>query len=286
MAARKEIDGSASVPEFYGKELRWQRERAGLTLEQLVEGSFYGVSYLSEIERGQRRMPPDLARHVDQELKTDGFFERRCEDVRKARQGAHAAYFATVAEQEKRALAIVQWSPALIPGLLQTSDYARLVVRTSHTRDQADEVEAKVAARLERARLFDDPRAPEYWAILHESLVHQPLLQAGQMAVQLDHIIAMVQSGRVILQILPWNVNTRFLQTVTYTGLEFSDAPPLTYAEGPYHGVTIDDPALVGLYRKSYDRLRAAALPLEASLALLEEAAEEYRNGRHSSGLE
>ncbi|WP_312866473.1 helix-turn-helix domain-containing protein [Streptomyces boluensis] len=75
MGARKDIDGSASVPAFYGKELRFKREAAGRTLEQTVEGSFYGTSYLSEIERGQRRMPVDLARHVDRVLGTDGFFE-------------------------------------------------------------------------------------------------------------------------------------------------------------------------------------------------------------------
>jgi hypothetical protein len=57
MVRRKDIDGSESVPCFYGKELRWRREQAGLTLEQLGEGSFYGLSHLSEIERGQRRMP-------------------------------------------------------------------------------------------------------------------------------------------------------------------------------------------------------------------------------------
>ncbi|SDL88910.1 Helix-turn-helix domain-containing protein [Streptomyces wuyuanensis] len=84
MGRRKDIDGSAGVPTFYGKELRWQRERAELTLQQLVEGSFYGVSHLSEIERGERRMPAELAEHVDRMLKTDGFFKRRCEDVQRA----------------------------------------------------------------------------------------------------------------------------------------------------------------------------------------------------------
>jgi hypothetical protein len=63
--------------------------------------------------------------------------------------------------------------------------------------------------------------------------------------------------------------------------MEFEDEPPLMYTEGPYHGQTVDDPALVKQYRKAYDRLRAAALPPEASLALIEEAAEDYRHGQH-----
>ncbi len=286
MAVRKEIDGSASVPEFYGKELRWQRERAGLTLEQLVEGSFYGVSYLSEIERGQRRMPPDLARHVDQVLTTDGFFERRCEDVRKARQGAHAAYFAPVAESETRALTIEEWANALIPGLLQTEAYARAVIHATHPLASPEDVDAKVRVRLRRGEVFGAVRRPEYWAILHESLLRSPLLPHGEMAEQLDQIAALARRRRIVLQVLPWNVPPQPCTMLSLTFMEFEAEPPTVYTEGPYHGQVIDDLAIVRQYHKAYDRLRAAALPLEASLALLEEAAEEYRNGRHSSGLE
>jgi transcriptional regulator with XRE-family HTH domain len=283
MAVRKEIDGSASVPEFYGAELRWQRERAGLTLEQLVEGSFYGVSYLSEIERGQRRMPPDLARHVDQVLKTDGFFKRRCEDVRKARQGAHAAYFAPVAECETRALVIEEWANAFIPGLLQTEAYARSVIHATHPLALPDEVDAKVRARLQRAHIFDDPKQPEYWVVLHESLLRSSLLEPAEMAEQLGCIAALAHRRRIVPQILPWNSVARHFMLSSLKLMEFDHEPPVMYTEGMYHGQLIDDPPLVRRYHKAYDRLRAAALPLEASLALLDEAAEEYRNGGHSS---
>ena len=280
MAARKEIDGSASVPQFYGKELRFKREEAGLTLEGLVEGSFYGVSYLSEIERGQRSMPLDLARHVDRVLRTDGFFARGCDDVRKAKQGAHAAYFAPIAEAEKRALLIEEWCNVLIPGLLQTAAYAKAVIRSTHPRDTPEEAQTKIEARLKRAKLFDASERPEYWVILHESLVRNSTIPDMEMAEQLDHITDLGKRGAVFVQILPWNVPTRPLMTLPFQFMEFPSEPPLMYTEGPYHGQTVDDPGLVKQYRRAYDRLRAAALPPEASLALLEEAAEDYRHGQ------
>ncbi|MEU6978685.1 helix-turn-helix transcriptional regulator [Streptomyces sp. NPDC046371] len=280
MAARKEIDGSASVPQFYGKELRFKREEAGLTLEGLVEGSFFGVTYLSEIEHGKRRMPRDLAQHVDRVLRTDGFFARRCEDVRKAKQGAHAAYFAAIAEAEKRALVIEEWCNVLIPGLLQTATYAKAVIRSTHPLHTPDEVQAKIDARLKRAMLFEEPKKPEYWVILHESLVRNPTIPAVDMAEQLDHIAALARRGRVVLQILPWNAATQPFTALTLLFMEFEDEPPLMYTEGPYHGQTVDDPGIVKQYRRAYDQLRAAALPPEASLALLEEAAEDYRHGQ------
>ncbi|MFF5282122.1 Scr1 family TA system antitoxin-like transcriptional regulator [Streptomyces sp. 62] len=280
MAARKDIDGSASVPQFYGKELRFKREEAGLTLERLVEGSFYGVTYLSEIERGKRTMPLDLAQHVDRVLGTDGFFQRGCEDVRKAKKGAHAEYFAPIAESEKRALAIERWSNALVPGLLQTATYARAVIRSTHPRDTPEEAQAKIDARLKRAELFDTPKSPDYWVIMHESLVRNFTITPVEMAEQLDHIAAFVRRGCATLQILPWNAPTQPFMELSMMFMEFADEPPLMYTEGPYHGQTIDDPSLLKQYRKAYDRLRAAALPPEASLALIEEAAEDYRHGK------
>ncbi|MER7515070.1 helix-turn-helix transcriptional regulator [Streptomyces sp. NPDC126499] len=281
MAARKEIDGSASVPEFYGKELRFKREEAGLTLEGLVEGSFYGVTYLSEIERGQRRMPVDLAQHVDRVLKTDGFFERRCEDVRKARRKGLADYFADVLQLEKRARNIDEWSPHLVPGPLQLEPYIRAVVQASRPFDTDEEIAEKVAIRRSRAWVFEDREGPGSWAVLHESILRQPLVGPDDMAEQLAHIAAVARRRTFIPQILPWNAGAHPFMMGTAWLMSFGDAPPLMYTEGMYSGQIIDDPALVVQYNKAYDRLRAAALPPEESLKMIEEAAEGYRNGTY-----
>ncbi|MFD7911809.1 helix-turn-helix transcriptional regulator [Streptomyces sp. NPDC059752] len=279
MAPRKEIDGAASVPAFYGKELRWKREQLGLTLEEMVAGSFYGVSYLSEIERAQRRMPLDLARHVDQVLGTDGFFERCCEDVRNARRGVLAEYFAPVAEMEKRARSIEEWGHALIPGLLHTAPYIRAITQVTHPLDLPEEVDEKVRNRLRRGRLFEDPKRPEYWVVLHEPLLRSPLLPPGEMAEQLDHVATLARSRRVVPQVLPWNAPLSPFMAHSMKLMEFDDEPPVMYTEGPYHGQLIDDPAIVKRYAKAYDRLRAAALSSEASLAMIETTVEDLRNG-------
>ncbi|WSQ08583.1 helix-turn-helix transcriptional regulator [Streptomyces sp. NBC_01231] len=287
MAQRKNIDGSSSVPTFYGKELRWKREAAGLTLEATVAGSFYGKSHLSDIERGERRMPLDLARHVDQVLKTDGFFERCCEDVRKARRGPHASYFEKVLEAERYAESIEEWCPSVFPGLLQTAPYARVLVRSARPNASDDEVEEKVQARLARARLFeDDHSTPEYWAILHESLILDPILPPQEMADQLDLIAGLAERYRIVPQIVPRTCGAYPLMAASAKVMTFPDAPPLVYVEASYSGDTIDDPALVKQYRKAYDRLRAVALSPETSLAMITAAAEDYRNGKHPDRLE
>ncbi|TRV73798.1 helix-turn-helix transcriptional regulator [Streptomyces sp. 130] len=280
------MDGSAGVPQFYGKELRYHREEAGLTLEQLVEGSYYGIALLSAIEHGGRSMPPDLAAHVDRKLGTD-FFVRRCKDVQEARRRGHAEYFARVLEAERQALTIEQWSPGIIPGLLQTEAYARAVIGSERFQELPEETDAKVSARLARAQLFeDDHKVPEYWVILPEALLWAPVLPPEQMAEQLDHIAALIRRGRIFVQIIPWKSGAHPLMQCGIMVLDFADAPPLVYMEGQHHGQTVDDPGLVKQYRRSYDLLRAAAEPLGASLAMIEAAAEEYRNGAQPARLD
>ncbi|MFJ9415432.1 helix-turn-helix domain-containing protein [Streptomyces sp. NPDC101227] len=286
MPPRKDPDASMSVPCFYGAELRYLREAAGLTLEQLVEGSFRGLSFLSQIERGERAMPMDLAVHVDNVLGTNGFFERRCEDAQKARKGGHAEYFADVLEMEQRAETIEEWAPMLVPGLLQTPDYTRTVVRTGMPRASDEEVEKRVAARMSRAAVFEGENAPKFWAILDESLIRRRTLPNEQMAALLEHIAEVVETTHSILQILPESDGIHAFMTGELRVMDFVDAAPVVYAESLHTGQLIDYPPLVKQYRESYDLLRAAALPPATSLTLIKEAAEDYRNGKHRARLE
>ncbi|MGW3357250.1 helix-turn-helix domain-containing protein [Streptomyces bungoensis] len=287
MVRRKDIDGSVSVPDFYGKELRWKREAAGLSLEKLVEGSFYGKSHLSDIEHGKRRMPMDLARHVDRVLGTDGYFERHCEDVRRARRVGHAEYFEKVLEAEKHAKTIEEWSPTVCPGLLQTPAYARAVVRATHPLSLDDEVEEKVSARMARAVLFEnDHHTPSYWVILHESLLTDALLAPPEMAEQLTLIVQLVERRRIVTQIVLRKCSPHPFMLGSAKIMTFADAPPLFYTESLHSGDTIDDPALVEEYRRSYDLLRAVAVSPDTSLAMIKAAAEDYRNGKQPDRLE
>ncbi|WP_310728310.1 helix-turn-helix transcriptional regulator [Streptomyces sp. N2A] len=278
MPPRKDPDPSASVPCFYGAELRYLREKAGLTLEQLVDGSFRGLSFLSQIERGERGMPMDLARHVDQKLGTDGFFERRCKDAQKARQNGHPPYFADIPDLEKQATTIEDWAPLVIPGLLQTGSYVRKLVQTARPWEAPDIVEEKVRARIKRAEIWKSDARPAYWAILREELIRKPLLPPEEMAEQLTHIHDLIRNTQSVLQVLPETTTGHPLPMGLAKVMTFPDAPPLIWTEGEHSGQIIDYPPHVTVYRRSYDLLRAAALPPEASLALIEEAARGYRD--------
>ncbi|MFF2812335.1 helix-turn-helix domain-containing protein [Streptomyces sp. NPDC058000] len=286
MSPRKDVDPSVSVPCFYGAEMRHLREQAGLTLEQLADGSFRGIPLLSRIERGECGMPMDLAVHIDKKLHTNGFFERRCEAVAKARRAGHAEYFADALEMEQRAEMIDEWAPMLVPGLLQTPAYTRAVVRAAMPRATDDEVEEKVTARMSRAEIFDAEAPPKFWVILDESLIRRRSLPDEQMAEQLEHIAKVVRATHSILQILPESGGLHPLMAGEIRVMTFTDAPPVVYVESLHSGQLIDYPPLVKQYRESYDLLRAAALSPAASLSMIETAAGDLRNGKQGTRLE
>ncbi|MFD7691227.1 helix-turn-helix domain-containing protein [Streptomyces sp. NPDC059781] len=278
MPARKDPDASTSVPCFYGAELRYKREQAGLTLEQLAEGSFRGVSFLSQIERGERRMPIDLAKHVDERLGTDGFFQRRCEDAAKARQVGHAWYYADIPDMEKQAQTLEEWAPNAIPGLLQTEAYHRGRVTYGDPEAPLEAVEERVRARSKRAELWKRADRPTYWAILNESVIRRTPLPPTVMAEQVKHILDVIRSTQSVLQIVPETTPWHPLGHGMAKIMTFVDAPPLVYTEGDWTGHIVDYPAHVQQYRRRYDLLRAVALSPDASLALMDDMARTYGN--------
>ncbi|GCB46625.1 helix-turn-helix transcriptional regulator [Streptomyces sp. NL15-2K] len=278
MPAKKDPDASTSVPCFYGAELRYRREQAGLTLEQLVEGSFRGISFLSQIERGERGMPMDFARHVDERLGTDGFFQRRCEDAAKARRAGHQWYSAEIPDMEKQAQTLEEWAPNVVPGLLQTGAYMRGLIRYVEPETPPETAEERVNARLARAELWKREDRPTYWGILGESVIRRTPLPPAVLAEQFEHILDVLRSTQSVLQIIPETTSWHPLMNGMAKIMTFADAPPVVYTEGDSTGKIVDYPAHVQAYRRKYDLLRAVALPPEASLALMEEAVRTYKD--------
>jgi transcriptional regulator with XRE-family HTH domain len=224
---RKDPDASANVPSFYGAELRYQRELAGLTLEQLAEGSFRGIPFLSQIERGERRMPMDLARHVDKVLGTDGFFERRCEDARRARQSGHAEYFADVAEMERHAESIEDWAPALIPGLLQTEAYTRRVIQVGAPWLPPADVQKQVQARMERAEIWQREGPSVVLGNPARVVGRQAPAPAGGNGRTTGAHPGDGQSTQSVLQLVPETATSHPLMMGVVKTMTFPDAPPV-----------------------------------------------------------
>jgi hypothetical protein len=217
----------------------------------------------------------ELAIRFDEILKTDGIFKRLCMGLINDRR--YADYFAKAAELEALATKICDFAPTLVPGLLQTAEYARAVTVAMNPLATEEYIEDKVDGRMDRTRILKDATRPVYWAILHENSLRVPVGGPAAMARQLDHIATLVRERTVLVQVLPYAAGAFAIMNGDLRLMEFDDAPPTAYTEAVYSGALLDDPAVVKHAYASYDLLRAAALSPEASLALLESAAEDYR---------
>jgi hypothetical protein len=138
-------------------------------------------------------------------------------------------------------------------------------------------IEEKVSGRLERAHILKDAARPLYWVVLHENALRIPVGGPTGMAEQLEHIARLARERTVMAQVLPYEAGAYPVMTGDLRLMEFDDAPPTAYTEAVYSGNLLDDPAVVKRARAAYDQIRAAALSPEASLALIESAAEDYR---------
>ncbi|WP_406489037.1 Scr1 family TA system antitoxin-like transcriptional regulator [Streptomyces phaeochromogenes] len=261
--------------EFFGTELKRRREDAGLTQVDLGHRVFVSGGYIGQFEQAIRKPQLDVAKRIDEVLQTDGFFERTWRKLIDDRR--YAEYFAEVVELERTATKISTFAPTLVPGLLQTPAYTRAVMLAGNPFVTDEYIKEKVVARRERAQLLDGTAKPEYWSILHEHVLKIPVGGAEVMAEQLDHVTQLIRQRTVLVQVLPYSVGAYPLMGRMVQLMEFEDAPPTAYTEAVYSGNLLDDPALVKRVQGTYDLLRAAALPPEASQALIESAAEDHR---------
>ncbi|UWE11552.1 helix-turn-helix domain-containing protein [Actinacidiphila bryophytorum] len=265
---------SSSDPKvMYGEELRVRREAAGLTQLALGEAVILSPSMIAHIEAGRRKPRPEDAKRLDKALCTDGFFARFLPTLDGRR---YAEHFNQAADAETRAVAICSYAVSLVPGIFQTEHYARAVFRAQYANYVPEEVDKLVVNRLARAQILRTPGGPTAWTILNENVLRAVVGGPAVMAAQLRHIAELGRSGRVFVQVIPHAAGAHATMTSMMSLMRFEDEPDAAYVEGLYTGAFVDDPAMVRAYRDAYDLAKAAGLPPEASLGMIESVAKEY----------
>ena len=157
MPAIRELDPTAGPLDFFGAEVRRWRTSAGLSQEQLGQRIGYSAALVGKVETGDRTPSLDFAEGCDRALPTaDGLFGRLYELARHW-DGGYPSWFAEWVEAERRAITLRTWQPLLVPGLLQTPDYARALFLAWHVADSDDQVDQLVDARIERQAIFRRP---------------------------------------------------------------------------------------------------------------------------------
>ncbi|MEU7278930.1 helix-turn-helix transcriptional regulator [Streptomyces sp. NPDC045431] len=273
MPRPKDLDPFSSPRALLGNELRHLREAAGHSQDSLGAALFVSGSFIGQLELGIRRITPEMAVRLDEILGTNGFFARNCGAASKSKYPDH---FAEAAKAEALAVAIKEYAPQLIPGLLQTEAYARTVFRAYHPTAPEALIDELTEARLDRANLLDDPTKPLFWAVLDEAVLRREVGGPGVMTEALRQVAELARQHRIIVQVLPFGAGAHMALEGSLKLMAFEDAPPLAYLQAMGTGRLEDDPTTVRQYELAYDLVGASALPPVESLALIESVAEDY----------
>lgn len=269
-------DYDARAVRHFGKEVRRLREERGWTQEGL--GAMGRIrctgGFVSQIETGRRRPRPEMAVALDEVFEVDHFARIWDNLIKKDDQWPD--YFATYAELERRATYIHRYAALLVPGLLQTAEYARAIFRAYRPHAEDAEIEAEVDKRLGRAAILSEPNRPGVWAVLDEAVLRRVVGGPDAMRQQLAHILDLVRTRRLVVQILPYLAGAYAAMEGPLTILEFADAPPVAYTEAQATSRLLDDPADVRARRADYDLAKAVALPPEASVEFIQNVMKEY----------
>ncbi|MGK7232360.1 helix-turn-helix domain-containing protein [Streptomyces hygroscopicus] len=271
-ARQRELTPDRSARHLFGAELRRHRERAGMSLARLAEVVPSSRSHLARIEVAEYMIPPELPAHLDAAFGTDGLFGKL---YALARREVHPDKYRRRMDLETRARTIACYAGQLVPGLLQTEDYARALFRVSNPKATMDEIEEKVAARMSRQALLRATPSPHLSVILDEASLRRPVGGADVMRAQLTRLTGLVDTPDSVIQVLPYEHGEHPLMGGTLDLLRLDDGTEVAYEESIDTGQLLEDTETVIARFRAYDLLRAYALSPTQTAAFIRSVMEE-----------
>ncbi|HSX98981.1 MAG TPA: helix-turn-helix transcriptional regulator [Streptomyces sp.] len=270
---------------LFGARVRRLRTAAGLTQAELGDRTHVVSTRITQIERASGAKPTlELARALDAALGADDLLVDLWPYVYRE---AFPDWSRKFVEYSARAVTISQYAAHVVPGLLQTEDYARAVLSLDALLDGEEQLEERVAARIGRQERLGSPDRPQLWVILDEAVLRRPIGGHAVMRKQLARLLDAAAERHIAVQVLPFDQGGHEAMGGSLTILTLPDDSEVAYTEGSDYGQLIEEPANVGRYKVIYDRLRAAALPPLMSLDVIRSTLEgDYRGANLPSRTE
>jgi transcriptional regulator with XRE-family HTH domain len=257
---------------MFAAESRAWREHLGWSQVTMGEKIGYSDKLVSGIETRHRTPTLEYARACDRETGAPGTFERRWEEIGKE---SFPPWFAMVPGLEMKAAKVHKWDAQCIPGLIQTDDYACAVIRAGRPDDTDDVIERHAVARMNRQEIFTREHPPSAWFIICESVLRHVFGSPKVMRTQLDKLIELAGRPGITIQILPLTVLNCPGADGPMTIFDMPDGSQVGYVEGCEVGRIIEALSEVAKLKARLDMLRAAALPPDESVRLIERIRDE-----------
>lgn len=266
----REPDPSDSLRTF-GAVVQALREHAGLSRVDFGEQVQFSKHTVESVELGRRMPDVAFVERAEEVLGNTGALRKGSRFLTRGRGDVGlAAWFQQWARLEREAVSLCTYECRLVPGLLQSEEYARAVFEGTVPVTPDDQLENFMAKRMERQRmLFERPTTP-FSFIVEEHVFRRRFGDAGRMRGMFDRVLELSAPRNVTLQVVPLEAGLHACLDGPVRLLETPQGQRLGYSEGQQNGRLISDPKEVSLLQQRYDTLRSQALNAKDSRGLLE----------------
>jgi Domain of unknown function (DUF5753) len=265
---------------FFGAEVRRARERRNPTMPQSELASMVPChsTVVSKVECAELEPPDGFPEGCDRAFpEMGGFFTQFRQHFPKwSDSGIIPPWFRPWVQIEERA-SVIRWlEPTLVPGLLQTPEYAEAVLSTWKA-DTAEEIKSKVDARIDRQHILDRDPPPELWFLIGEYALNNQIGTEATMAGQIAHLAEMSRRPHVTIQLIPATTQVYAALTCGALFIATVDNSDVAHFDTLVQGMTVHDPTVVGKAVFAFDRMRAEALPIRATQELIAKVGEKWK---------
>ncbi|MEU8304834.1 helix-turn-helix transcriptional regulator [Actinomadura sp. NPDC048955] len=274
-----------------GTELRQLREATGLTGDEVTERlGWYGAK-VSRIEKGRISVPwSDVVELLDlYEVSDSATREALIQLAKAARQKEWWQPYSDMLSKNARtyiglesaAESLRTYQPSSVPGLLQTTDYARAIItRAGPLTLGEDEIGRRLSLRTKRQAVIGEAGSLRLWTVLDEAALYREIGGSDVMRAQLMHLVEMAHHPQIDIQVMPFSAgpHASLSGMIGVFGFPGSD-PDVAYVDSVSGTLFLERAADVEATSTAFQHLSATALSPVASVDLIKAVAQRHQTG-------
>ncbi|MCO6004670.1 Scr1 family TA system antitoxin-like transcriptional regulator [Actinoallomurus purpureus] len=257
--------------QFVGREIRHARESKQLTRAELAKTFPVSESLVASWETGRLIPKTEYIPHLTGILGLPDVILRILDDL--VSREVAPEWLDKWTRVECEATTLLWYESTVIPGLLQTEEYARAVLRLG--KPSPLDLEGQVSTRLARQKALTREDPPLYHAVLDEAVIRRPVGSPKTMRDQLIRLVELSERDEVIIQVIPFEVGAHagFAGPIVLASINGAE---VAYVDNALRGEVVEKPEDVAAIRRLWQMLSAKALHEDASIELITKAAHEW----------
>ncbi|MEU7506000.1 helix-turn-helix domain-containing protein [Streptomyces lavendulae] len=268
MPPRRAPRSNETALTMVGAQVAAARAAKGMTQRALAEALHIDVETVASIEQGRRALMPNVAEKMDRALDLPGLLAVAANRMPEVNTllAWEEEYFASEAE----AVALSCFEATLVPGLLQTEEYARALFGCRVPYFGEEKIESQTARRIKRQDILYRRVPPTLGFVVSESALRDRIGGDDVRRRQLHHLRECADQPTISLQVLPLGLAGHAGMAGSFTLLEMPDHQRVAYFENQRISIVIRDPDEVSMFAQRHAVLRSQALNVAETKALLE----------------